>query len=941
MKLLKSFLMSCACFSLFIAVCSAQDVNYDLNSNLPIDAKIIKGKLDNGITYYIRYNKEPEKRAEFRLVENAGAILEDKDQNGLAHFCEHMAFNGTKNFPDKGMLNYLERIGIKFGVNLNAGTSWDETVYEISAVPVEKTENIDTCLQILFELACNVSYENEEIDKERGVIVEEWRARRNADLRMSEEWFKKVFYNSKYAETNLIGDTVTLNHFQYDVIKRFYKDWYRPDLQAIIAVGDFDVKAMEEKIKKVFSQIPKRDSERERKIFEIPQHTNTLVSIESDKEAQNTTVFVFYKHPLSFVQTVSDYRKQISAQLYSEMINNRLKELTLKETPPFVFGQSEYTNFIGPLKVYMSVAVPKNDQEEIALKTLLEENQRVKQHGFAITEFERAKASLLKRIENLYNERDKTRSESYAREYMGNFSLLSKDPVPGIEYEYGLYKKFIPEITTDEVNNLAKEWMTDDNMVVVITAPDKEDVKLPAEKDVLDMIASVNASTIEPYVDKVSDKPLFSKTLTPSKVDKTINNKSFESVEWKLKNGARVILKSTDFKDDQVLFTSYSLGGYSLYPVEDNMSAKFTTDIITESGISEFSQTELDKMLSGKIVSVSPWISEIQEGLSGNCSPQDFETMLQLINLYFTSPRKDKEAFSSVINKNISIIENKSVNPDAVFQDSIQVIMSQSSPFERPLTKELLGEVDFKKVHYIYNQRFGDPSNFTFFFVGKLDMKAIKPLIEKYIGGLPVVSRNETWKDLNIDPPKGIVEKIVSLDMNVPKSTVYISFTGDCEYNFKNRMYLLALNDILQMTILETVREDESGSYSPYISSFCSHYPKETYESDIFIECAPEKAEKLSKIVFDEIEKIKKNGPAEDKLNKFKENRLKERAERLKENKFWLNTLKNYDINKENPEEFLEFENLVKGLTVETLKEAANKFYKSDNYIKIVAMPKK
>lgn len=923
----------------FTAGIYAQGPSVDPDSKIPVDPNVRIGKLDNGMTYYIRENSLPEDEAQFWLVVNAGAIQEEPHQNGLAHFCEHMCFNGTKNFDKHEIIHYLQSIGMKFGPEINAFTSHDVTNYMLQNVPIDVKENIDTSLMILYDWASNVTFSEEEIDNERGVIHEEWRSRRSADFRMMTKYQKVLYKGSKYANHDVIGDIDIIDNCPYEAITSFYNEWYRPDLQAIIAVGDFDADEIEAKIKSTFSKIPKRENAKERLVYEIPDHEETLVAIETDKEAQYTMVQTYIKHDVTKnKETLEYFRNSIMDELYSTMLNARLQELLLTEDPPFIFGYSGYNeNLTRSKDAYISFAVSKNNEALRTLKTMFTENERIKQHGFTETEFERSKEELLKELEKANNERNKQKSSRYCNEYFSNF--LTNDPIPGIEYEFETAKKLIPEITLEEINELAKKWITEENMVVVITAPENEDITVPSEEEVLSTIKEVRLATIEPYVDKVSDKPLLSIIPDPGKIDTKNKNKDLGLVDWTFENGVRVIIKPTDFKDDEIIFSAYSLGGSSVYDLKDDVSASFAADVANMSGIAEFDQIELDKKLSDKVVRVNPYIDELEEGLRGSSSQEDFETLLQMIYLYFTNPRIDETAYSSLMARYKAFIENRSANPSSAFNDTIQVTMAQYNPRRRPLTTDLLQEASFNRIDYIFKNRFGDPGSFNFYFVGNIDLKKAKPLMEKYLGGLPKVKRNENWVDLNIQPPKGIVKKTLHKEMEVPKSTVFVCFSGPCEYAWKENIYFDALADILDVRYTETIREEESGTYGVGVKLEMMHYPGQEYQLKIKFECAPENVDKLKAIVFEEIEKIKKEGPTAKDLNGVKENKIKKRKENLKENNFWLSALKYNDFHKMDVLDNDKYDSFVNDMTADDIKNIASKYIKDDNYVEIILMP--
>ena len=937
---MKNYLFRAILFFIAILTASvlwAQEKQYDMSAQVPVDSDVIIGKLDNGLTYYIRKNELPEDRAEFYLVVNAGAVLEDEDQNGLAHFCEHMAFNGTKHFEKHDLIHYLQSIGMKFGPEINAFTSHDVTNYMLRKVPTDVPENIDTSLLILFDWASNVLFEDEEIDKERGVIHEEWRTRRSAQFRMQTKTNEVLFQGSKYAKHDVIGDIEIIDHGPYETLKRFYRDWYRPDLEAVIAVGDFDVNVIEQKITDLFSQIPKRDNPKERKIFEVPDHDETLVAIETDPEARYVLLQLHYKHNPVKDKNMEYYRQGIIHELYNNMLNNRLQELLQEEDPPFIYAYSGYSNLIRSKDTYMTLAVAKNDGIKRTLETMLTENERVKRYGFLETELERAKKEMLSQAEKQYNERDKQKSSQYVWLYFSHF--LEEEPIPGIEFNYEFVKNILPGITLEEINALAPRWITGKNRVVVITAPEREDVIIPFKDEVIDIVAAVDQEEIEPYVDKVSDKPLLAEKPVPGKIVSKKKNKELDTEEWILSNGIRVVLKTTDFKDDEILMRAYSYGGSSLYSIDDLVSADFTSSVVNESGVGEFDKIQLRKLLAGKIVSVRPYVNSMDEGFTGSSSKKDFETLLQLVYLYYTDPPSDEKAFNAFMTRMKGFYENRANDPAAAFQDTITVTMAEYHPRVRPMTVELMDEASYNRVSFIFKDRFGDPAGFNFYFVGNLDTDSVEPLITTYLGGLPKIIRNESWKDNDVRPPKGEIDKTVIKDMEVPKGTIVINYTGEYDYdNYQDRVNLSGLCDILDIRYTESIREEQGGTYGVSVYPIQNKYPYERYGVIIRFNCDPENVDKLKTIAYEEIEKIKKEGPLLKDLNNVKENKLKSRKENLKENWFWISTLRNYDYNDQEEEVFLNYEDYVSNLTIESLKDAASKFF-GGNCVEFILLP--
>jgi zinc protease len=921
-----------------IAAAFSQDYQYTPEAELQLDPDVTFGKLDNGLSYYIRENSYPEDRAEFYLVVNAGAILENDDQDGLAHFCEHMAFNGTKNFEKKEIINYLQSIGMKFGPEINAFTSHDVTTYMLQKVPTDVPENIDTSLMILYDWANNIAFEDEEIDYERGVIHEEWRTRRSAEFRMMTKADKILYAGSKYAERDVIGDIDIIDNFEYEILKDFYRDWYRPDLQAIIAVGDFDSKVIEEKIQEMFGQAKMPENPREREYFEVPDHDDTRVTIQTDKEARFAMIQVVYKHDTEENKDSELYfRKGLKKRLYGNMLNARFQELLQKENPPFIYGTSFYSNLVRTKDAYIGYAMANDRQIEDALKALLVENERVRKYGFTETELERAKKEVMVSTEKQYKEREKQESDSYVWQYYSHF--LMDDPVPGIEFNHAFTKSVLPGIKLEEVNALAKEWIRDENKVVVVMAPEKEGAELPDEGRIKEILGSVESMEIAAYDDKVSDEPLIPEEPLAEPVAKEMTDDELGATTWTFPNDVTVVIKPTDFKEDEIRMTAFSMGGLSLYDVDELMSANFAATIAGQSGAGNYDQVALEKKLAGKIVSVSPLISGTYEGFNGTTTPQDLESMLQLLYLYFEFPRYDKNTFGSYMNRYRGFLENKSLNPSSALWDTVMVTNANYHPRVRPMTAELLEETDFDDIKFIFNERFGDPSGFTFYFVGNIDPESARPLMEKYLGGLPKVIREESYVDNGIRPPEGKIEKVVTRRMEVPKSTVSITYHGEYDFdNFQERMELSALCDILDVRYVETVREEQGGTYGVGVNPSQQKYPYGHYSVSINFDCDPKNADKLKQIIYDEIELLKAEGPKAKDLNGVKENKIKQYKENLKKNQYWLNALKNMDYLGTDTDIVFNYEDYVNDLTAESLQAAAKKFFGND-IVEVILAP--
>jgi len=911
-------------------------ISGELDNKIPVDSKIRIGKLDNGLTYYIRKNVKPEKRVEMRLVVNVGSMMEDDDQQGLAHFVEHMAFNGTKNFEKNEIVSYLQSIGVQFGADLNAYTSFDETVY-ILPIPTDDEEIVNKGLQVLEDWAHNVLLTEEEIDKERGVVVEEWRLGRGASQRMRDQYFPVLFKESRYADRLPIGKKEIIEDSPYDAARRFYRDWYRPDLMAVIAIGDIDVDEMEQKIKDHFGGIENPTNPRPRKEYDVPDHEETFIAITSDKEAPFTQIQLLYKNDNVTTETLKEYRRDVTYQLYNGMLNERLRELTQSADPPFLFGSTSFGSLVRTKSSYTSFAVVGENGVEKGLKALLEENERVKKFGFTQAELERYKKKTFNFYEQAYKESDKTESERYAAEYIRSF--LTAEPIPGIEFEFESIKQYLPGIKLEEVNALAANWIKGTNRVVVITGPDKEGVTLPTEDDIRRMLDEAEKMEIIAYEEEDLGTELMEASPTPGKVTTSKHYDEIGTTEITLSNGVIVVLKPTDFKNDEILMTATSPGGHSLYADEDYQSASNASGLISQSGVRDFSPTDLQKMLAGKTVRVSPYISTLSEGMSGNAAPKDFESMLQLIYLYFTTPKKDEQAFQSMITKNKMLYQNLMSNPQYYYSDQVSKIMSQNHPRGGGFpTVEDFEKINFERAFEIYGERFADASDFKFFFVGNFNIEEITPMLELYLGSLPSLKRNETWRDLGIRPPKGVVDKVLRKGTD-PKSFVTINFTGEKKYDKKENYILRSLGEVLSIKLIEILREEKSGVYGVGASGSSSKYPNERYSFRISFPCAPENVSDLVAATFAEIDKIKKDGVSDEDLQKIKETQRRNREENLKINRYWLNQLRAYYYNQSNLNTFYESEELTEGITSDDLKAAANKYINMENYVKIVLIP--
>ena len=906
-------------------------------SHLTIDPKVKTGKLPNGFRYVIRPNGKPENRSELRLVVDVGSVLEDENQQGLAHFVEHMAFNGTENFHKQELVDYLELVGMRFGPDLNAYTSFDETVYMLQ-IPMDSTIVIDTAMQILLDWAQGIKFDSEEIDKERGVVVEEWRLGQGANRRMFDQQLPILLRGSRYAHRLPIGKKAVLDTFSHETLKTFYRTWYRPELMSFVAVGQFETSYMESLAIKYFSQIPAAKDGVERNYYPVPNHEETLFAIASDVEATGNVINIYTKQEVSEQSSYRSYRKSIVERLYHHMFNERLGELTQQSNPPFLGAGSSKGRLLRTKEfVSLGAAVPNNGFER-GLEALLTESERIRQHGFADSELSRAKRLLLRGLEQAYRERDKLPSSSLAAEYVRH--LLIGEPIPGIEKEYMMYSEFLPGITLNDVNGLANEWNAGQNRVVTIDAPDRKGVYVPSQKDLERVFDAIRSKEIEPYNDDFSDEPLVKNLPSPGHIVKRDSIPELDVWIWTLNNGVRVQLKQTDFKNDQVLFSAYSLGGHSLVEDKDYIAAATASSLIREGGIGEFDNIQLQKKLAGKVVSVAPVLKTYQEGFTGSASPDDLNTLFDLIYAYTTVPRMDAIAFTSFKDRMAGSIENRDMRPETAFGDTIQLTMASQHFRARPWSLEVLNEMDLNRSFSVYRERFEDMGDFIFSFVGNFDFVEMEELSRVYLANLPATGRQETWRDIGMSFPDGVVEKFVYSGIE-PKSSNKIIFTGPFDYDgWKNNFIIGALASSFQIKLREVLREDLGGTYSVSVRSSVEYFPQGQYQISISFVCDPARESELTEIVFGQIDSLREKGVGQIYIEKVKEIRRRSRELALQENAFWLNTLQEMQLYSLPPDEFLGYGELIGSLNSEMIQKAAEQYFNKNRYARFVLFPR-
>jgi zinc protease len=909
----------------------------DTAAPLPLDPKVITGRLPNGLRYYVRQNARPEKRAELRLAVNAGSVLEANDQRGLAHFVEHMAFNGTRRFEKQELVNFIERIGMRFGAHLNAYTSFDETVYMLR-VPTDKPAVVDTAFQILEDWAHAVAFDSTEVEKERGVVIEEWRAGLGAEERIRQKHFPVLFRASRYAERMPIGDRHTLETFDQAALKRFYRDWYRPDLMTVVAVGDFDPKAIEAQIRQRFGALPAPARSAERPSFPVPDHDSTYVVVATDREETQSTVTVIYKQPVREQRTIGAYRQGFVESLYNDMLNDRLGEITQRPDAPFIGAGSSQGRFIRSKEVYVLGAAVKDGDMARGLEAVLTEAERVDRHGFTATELERAKQDLLRGYEQAYAEREKSESAGYADEYVRNF--LEGEPIPGIETEYALAKRFVPGIQLAEVNRLAREWISDRSRVVLASAPEKEGLRVATESELRTVLDRVRGRDVAAYADSVGSGALVATLPTPGRVVAERVDTTVGTREWTLSNGARVILKPTDFKADEILVSAFSPGGTSLVPDSAYWRVAFASQLVDLGGLGSFDAIALQKKLAGKAVGVSPYISTEYEGLSGRASPKDVETLFQLMYLHFTAPRRDSSAVLAFKQNAKAMLAHRSADPEAAFADTLSAILSQHHPRVRPITPELVEGLDLDRSLALYRDRFADAGDFTFVIVGTFKPDSLRPLIERYLAALPATGRREAWRDIGVRPPASVVTRDVRQGIE-PKSQTQIVFTGDFEYTPENRLALRALADVLEIKLRERLREALGGTYGADVYASPSRIPRPEYSLTVAFGSAPQRVEELAQAAFAEIDSIKARGPTAGDLAKVKEMYLRQYETDLKQNGWWLGQLAAYAQSGESPRTLAGYPGRVSALTPEMIRDAARRWLDKGRYVKVTLLPEK
>lgn len=934
----KKLLIVCALLALISTSLFAQ---YDMKAPLPMDPNVRIGKLANGLTYYIRHNAEPKERASFYIIQNVGAILENDDQDGLAHFLEHMAFNGTKHFPGrKGITNMLEKHGVEFGRNVNAYTAQDETVYNISEVPTTNPDLLDTCLLVLHDWSHYLLLVDDEIDGERGVISEEWRTRRTPSFRIRAQIMPVLLKDSKYAKRDVIGNLDIIKNFKYQTLRDYYHKWYRPDLQAIAVVGDFDVDQMEKKVKELFSKIPTPVNPAVREEFTVNPHDDIYFVCATDKEVTQSSVSVYIKYPSTPKEEKNhEYLKNsILQSFYNTMLGQRVSELLQKGNPPFINAQAGFGGgIVRGWSTYIISTTAKPNEEAAALEAIYRENERVKKFGFTEGELERAKTNMLVGLESAYKQKDKTTSEDYIGEMQSNF--LDGEPIVDFDYYYNFAKAIIPTITVDEVSALAKKHLNRKNMVIVAQGP-SEGVKHITKEEAIAVLDKVESSNLEPYKDQVTEASLINEDLKGSKIIATKKLPQFDAEEWTLENGAKVVFRKADYEKDQVQVSSYSKGGTSLYGIDKLASAQVTDQFIGAYGLGDYDAITLRKLLTGKQAQAGVSIGGLSESVGGASTPNDFETLMQLIYLRFEKPRFDKEVHNTMMQRNYAAIENSANNPQKIMQDSVSMIMSNYSPRTLLFGKEFLDKVSIEQIEEIYRDRIKDISDFTFFIVGNIDAETVKPLVEKYLGSVKSYNRKENWVDNKVRGPKGRTEKVIELDLTTPKATVITSFSKEMKTSIHDNLCLNILKGVLDQRYMTNIREKEGGTYGVGVQSGSSKEPYESYSMSMSFDCDPDKAEHLKSLIYAEIDKLMKEGPTQEEIDKVTTILKKNNEQSKPHNAYWMSAIQTYYLRGIDVTDPKNFDDIIDKITTKDVKKFTQKLFKGADVVDMIFRPK-
>jgi zinc protease len=927
-----------ACALLFQAVVASAALKLD--APIPVGPQVKVGKLANGLTWYIQKNTRPEHKLELRLVVKAGSILEDEDQQGLAHFVEHMAFNGSTNFKKHELVDYLQSIGVKFGADLNAYTSFDETVY-ILPIPLDRPENLGKAFQVLEDWAHGLSFDDAVIDKERGIVLEELRLGKGAGDRMGKQIWPKIYNGSRYAERLPIGKEEVLRNFQPETLRRFYRDWYRPDLMAVVAVGDIDPKAIEKLVKAHFSKLANPKPERPRVYAEIPRREETEAVVVTDREAGGNSILVRYPvQPVREPDTLRGYREQLIESLFTGMLGARLQELSQLAEPPFLRGGSALGKITPFYKSFNTSAVIGPGGAPKAIDALVRENERARRYGFGQAELDRARKNMLRSFEQAYNEREKTDSGAYVAEYLRNF--LQQEPIPGIAAEYRYANEMLPAVTLDEMNAYARRTIpANSGKLVIYTGIERADSPPPPGEALLAAVAAAEKAEVAPHEERQLGTQLMAQPPKAGSIVAETQDKALGLTYLTFSNGVKAILKPTDFRNDQVMMSAARFGGQSLYGEADILNARYANAIVASMGLQDYSPLDLSKVLAGKAAAVTMGLAGYSEVLGASSGATDIETMLQLLWLRFDAVRRDEDLFKSFIGKQVESARNRLGQPGARFGDTVVATLYNNHPrAPRPLRPEEFSQISLDRSIAIYRERFSSAKDLTFVMVGSFDAAKVRPLLATYLGSLPTPEIPTAWRDVGLRPVKGVVKRAV-YSGSEPKSTISLTFTGEAPFSEAEQMRLQALVEVLNIRIIEVLREQLSLIYGGSAGGQLGRIPYGNYTLAVTLPTGPENVDKVLAATFAEFERLKREGPAAADLAKVKQNWIQNHRKALRENGYWLGRIQTALLDGTDPAAILTQEERIDALTASEVQDAARRYLDTENYVQVVLYPEK
>jgi len=914
---------------------------YRLTQLMPVDPEVTVGTLANGLRYYIRPNGRPARRAELRLVVRAGSVLEDDDQKGLAHFVEHMEFEGTQRFPGSSISEFLASLGLSIGPDANAQTGYNDTQYTLR-VPTDVPGVLDRSMQVLEDWAHAATFPQSGIDRERGIVLSEWRMNLGASERTGEAIRRVQLDGSRYAVRPVIGDPDIISNASREALTRFYRDWYRPDLMAVIVVGDVNRDAVETMIKERFSSLAAPRPARPRPTYDVPDHDGTRYTVVTDKEATATAVELSNLRPSRSQSTVGGYRDIIKDQLFGDLLTARFNELRDRANPPVLRARADRGLFpTTPTRDEAELqALVANDGVAPGLDALVTELQRVSRFGFTATELARTKDAMMRSYERSVTESPDRESTSRADEYTRNF--LQAEALPTIWQELAFHRRFLPEITLAEINTLANDWFPERNRLVIVQAPENTGVVLPAQAQLADVVKRALARRSDPYVDTVVKQALMEAAPQPGTIVRTTSRPEAGVTEWTLSNGATVVLKPTTLRADQILFRAFGPGGTSLAGDADFPSARVADTVIPAGGVGAFSVINLEKHLTGKAVVVSPYISELEQGMQGGSTPPDLETMFQLLYLRFTQPRSDPAAFAAISAQAKALVANQNASPDIVFNRTIEEALSGGHPRRRPETPTSIDRWDLAKALAFYKARFADAGNFTFVFVGSFSMDAIKPLVETYVASLPATRPHETWRDPGVTLATGKIEKTINLGI-APKTSVAIVLSGPFEWDASQALKMRTVGLLLQSRLFDTIRQDLGGTYSITATIESQKLPRPQYAVRIEWTCDPARTDVLVQRVWQEIAYVRDLRLAPQQLTLVRESLLREYERSSQDNGYLLNTIaREYQDNGgQNLGDLEHVPDQINALTAAAIREAAQTYLKAENSVTVIQAPER